>query len=227
MVTSIAINPRDLNFVMVTLGNYGNDHYVYYTKNGMNASPAFASIQGDLPKVPVYTGIIEMNEANYALIGTDIGAFSTSDLNAASPSWSPEMQNIGEVAVTEIRQQILNDYRVVNKGIIYLASYGRGLWMETSHAVVGIDPVQGDNRTNSGLKLSPNPVRDKLSVGFYNETQASLNLSVYDLTGRLVMIRALGQQPAGNGSTTINLEGLTQGTYIIRLGNSYGKIVKL
>ena len=226
-VTSIAINPKDPNFVMATLGNYGNDHYVYYTKNALNDNPVFASIQGDLPKVPVFTGIIEMNDENYALIGTDIGVFSTSDLNAAFPSWLPEMQNIGEVTVVEIRQQILMDYRIVNKGIIYLATHGRGLWMETSHAVVGIDPVQGDIRSNSGLKLSPNPVQDKLTVGFYNETQSGLTLSVYDLAGRLVTVKALGLQPAGNGSATVSLEGLTQGTYIIRLGNSYGKIVKL
>jgi len=226
-VTSIAINPRDPNFVMVTLGNYGNDHYVYYTKNALNANPAFTSIHGNLPKVPVYTGIIEMNESNYALIGTDIGAYSTSDLNAASPSWSPEIQNIGEVAVTEIRQQTLNDYRVVNKGIIYMATYGRGIWMETSHAVVGIDPVQEDSGPRYGLKLSPNPVQDKLTVGFYNESQSGLTLYVYDLAGRLVTLRALGLQPAGNRSATINLDGLNRGTYIIRVENTYGKFVKL
>jgi hypothetical protein len=226
MVCSISINPTNSNLVMVTLGNYGNTDYVYYSKNGNAPVPVFTSIQTNLPKAPVYCGLLEMSNPDNVILGTDMGVYSTTNLSSGAPLWSPDMQNIDDVAVTDIRQQVINDYRVVNRGIIYLASYGRGLWMETSHAVVGIDPVIGELRTNGTLKLNPNPVKDILNVSYTNENSGSLGLSVFDLTGRLVINSSFGEQPKGVFNASINLSGLSQGVYIVNVGNGYGKIVK-
>jgi hypothetical protein len=230
-VTSISINPKHSNLVLVTLGNYGNQDYVYYTLNGNDPSPVFISVHGNLPQTPVYTGLIVLTEDgsnNMALLGTDLGVFSTINLNSGTPNWVADAQNIGDVLVTDIRQQVMHDYHILNYGVIYLSSYGRGIWMDTSYyAPVGIDPVHGEVISNGSLTLNPNPVRDYLHVSYMNENSGILNASVYDLTGRLLINSPLGTQPKGIINTTINLSSLSHGTYIVKVGNGCGKIVKL
>jgi len=226
-ITSISINPANTNLVMITLGNYGNPDNVYYTQNGNDPAPVFTSVQGNLPQAPVYSGLLEMTGTNNAIVGTDFGVFSTSNLNAASPQWGADMENIGDVPVTDIRQQVMSDFHILNYGVIYLASYGRGLWMDTTYySPLGIEPVQGE-RINNNLKLNPNPVKDILYISYLNENTENLGLSVYDVTGRLVMNLSLGTQPKGILNTSVSLSALSHGTYIIKVGNGYGKIVKL
>ena len=226
-VTSISINPSNPGQVMVTLGNYGNQDYVYYSQNGNEAIPVFTSIQSDLPQSPIYSGLIEMH-GNNAIVGTDLGVFTTTNLNSTSPQWAADMTNIGAVTVTEIRQQIMHDYHILNYGVIYLASYGRGLWMDTTYyAPVGIEPVHGSVSANGMLNLSPNPVNDFLHISYTNENPGMLYLNVYDLTGRLLITSPLGNQPKGIVNTTINLNSLSHGTYIVKVGTGFGKVVKL
>jgi len=226
-VTDISIDPNNSGKVLVTLGNYGNQDYVYFCQNANDASPLFTSIQSNLPKSPVYSGLLEMHGGN-AILGTDLGVFSTTSLNSGSPQWAADMQNIGDVAVTAIRQQVLHDYHILNYGVVYLASFGRGLWMDTTYySPVGIDPVKGQVTNYDRLILNPNPVKDNLSVSYENETPGTITLSVYDLTGHLLINMPLGVQPKGTFNTKVNLGSLTNGTYLIKIGNSFGKVVKL
>lgn len=226
-VTSISIDPNNSNHVLITLGNYGNDDYVYYTQNGNDPVPTFTSIQGNLPKAPVYSGLLEMHGSN-AVLGTDLGVFSTTDVNAGVPQWTGDMQNVGDIAAMDVRQQVIRDYHIQNYGVIYLASYGRGVWMDTTYASpVGIDPVRGEIRKSGDLKLNPNPVRDNLNITYMNEQPGNLSLTVYDLSGRILMSTSLGSQPKGRYKGTVNLGSLVQGTYIVKIGTGYGKVVKL
>jgi hypothetical protein len=129
-ITSLAIAP-DNKTVLVTLGNYGNSTYLYKTINGLDATPAFDPVQGNLPAMPVYSGILEMNNPNIAILGTDFGVFSTNDLSSASPTWTAQNTGTGNVQVSMIKQQNnsgLTYYRPDNYGVLYLASFGRGLF---------------------------------------------------------------------------------------------------
>lgn len=227
-ITSIAINPNNSNQIMVTLGNYGNTDYVYLTQNGNDPTPVFTSIQDDLPQMPVYTGIIELHGDNAAIIGTDVGVFSTNNLSSGSPAWVPDMLNVGDVAITEIRQQVIRDYHIENWGMIYLSSFGRGLWMESSFwAPVGIDPEPEKIAAPGYLKLIPNPVKDNLTLTFENGTAGNVMVYIYDLTGRTVLSATLGNHDRGTVSGTISITNLPAGTYMVKAGSTYAKMVKL
>lgn len=226
-ISSVAVNPNNPSQVMVTLGNYGNTNYIYYTSNALDSVPTFTTAQGNLPQTPVFTGIIEMHGSGNALVGTDFGVFSTMNLNSGSPTWTPETINIGDVTVTEIRQQTLNDYHISNLGAIYAASYGRGLFMDTTRLVVGIEPPQGNNPIQTGtIRVIPNPVKDQTTITFVSETSGNMDLVVYDLTGRIALSRNLGTITRGPHTVELNLAGLPAGTYLVKVGNSFGKIVK-
>ncbi len=227
-ITSIAINPNNSNQIMITLGNYGNEDYVYLTQNANDPVPLFYSVQDNLPQMPVYTGIIELHDNNTAIIGTDVGVFSTHNLTSDNVTWVPDMLNLGDVAITEIRQQIIRDYHVENWGMIYLSSFGRGLWMESSFwNPVGIEPGPDKVTTSGSLKISPNPVNDNINITFNNEVAGNIMVYIYDLSGRNILTTSLGNHQRGMVSGTLQIQGLPAGTYIVKTGNYHAKMVKM
>ncbi|MDD4603628.1 MAG: T9SS type A sorting domain-containing protein [Bacteroidales bacterium] len=226
-ITSISIDSKNTNRVLITLGNYGNQDYVYYTTDGNSSAPTFNSVQSNLPQAAVYSGLIELNGSN-AIVGTDVGVFSTDNLASGSPEWGSNMENIGDVIVTDIQQQKMHDFHIQNYGVLYLASYGRGLWMDTTfYAPVGIPPVIGSNCAMGSLTLNPNPAKDNFSFTCTNETSTPVMVIIYDLTGRQVFSKDFGTQQHGSFTGEVNLTGLPSGTYLVKVGNAHAKLIKL
>jgi len=107
-ISGITVDPHNPNHVMVTLGNYGNTSYVFQTTNALDQTPIWKDATGNLPAAPVLSGIIEMHSSNNAMLGTEWGIFTTSDLSSASPTWEPDMANMGNVPVSALSQQTID-----------------------------------------------------------------------------------------------------------------------
>ncbi|MGA3015291.1 MAG: T9SS type A sorting domain-containing protein, partial [Bacteroidales bacterium] len=233
-ITSIALSP-DNKTVMVTLGNYGNTNYIYKTTNGLDSIPTFVSAQGNLPAMPVYSGVIEMSNPDIAILGTDFGVFSTSSISAGSPIWTDQNSGTGNVPVTKIIQQTnpgLYYHRPENYGDLYMASFGRGLFFDNSFGVVlGTDPINSRPAEVNRLKVQPNPFTNDVYISYKLGKTAPVNISVYDLSGRSVYSTSFGTQQAGEYIKSLNLGSLSNGTYIIKLdygaGSLFGKAMKV
>lgn len=240
VITSVAVDPNDDNRVIITLGNYGNDHYVYYTDNALDEVPTFRSVQGDpgnsgLPQVPAYSSLIEMDPDNgLVFVGTEHGIYVTDNINATNPTWIAENKNIGGVPVFQLRQQILrqgNDtmffvnidttyvvyYGVNNYGVIYGATYGRGLIaLDEFQKPVGIGEP-GKITSETGFLIYPNPARDKVTVAFETASSGRVSIDIFDFTGKQVKAVDLGERPEGRHDAILNCSALPSGTYIMRL----------
>ena len=187
-ITSVSVNPNDPNIVVVTLGNYGHDDYVYITENAISQHPTFRKV--DFIETPVYTSTFienDMSLNNFVLVGTDFGVYGCEDIvNATSlDSWSEQFKNMGNVPVFMIRQQNTNtDTEIVDgeerfKPIyiidsesgeadtafinsyrnIYVATYGNGLYKCTMFN------KQNKNTTSpEGLKDIVNDNNSKINV---------------------------------------------------------------
>ncbi len=226
-VTSISINPKNSNEMLFTLGNYGNLDYVYYTSTGGATEPTFTSVQGNLPKAPVYSGLLEMHGSN-AIVGTDLGLFSTNELTSGAPQWGADMDVIGDVAVTDIKQQTMKDYHILNYGAIYIATYGRGVWMDTTFLTpVGIDtPVPASLPSAGNVRVIPNPVKDQMNISCVTTEASMTEVMVIDLMGRTVLQKNFGFQPKGTFNGMLNVSELPAGTYFVKIGSSTGKFIK-
>lgn len=230
-VTSITMNPNNSAQVLVTLGNYGNQDYVYYCANGSSASPVFTSVTGNLPKAPVYSAIFEITSGN-VIVGTDVGAYSSS--SATSGNWSPEYQGIGIVPVTGVMQQTAtfgqqaetHDYHILNFGVIYISTYGRGIWMDDSRLILGTGPAVTSTVVSGDVTLNPNPASNQMTMTYQNPATDNLVLNVFDMTGHMVYTRDLGVRQQGKVSFTIDVNGLSHGAYVLRIGNSQAKFIK-
>lgn len=223
IITGLAVDPNNSDHVMVTLGNYGFDDYIFVTDNAIDEEPVFTSIQGNLPKMPVYTGIFEMNVNDIVIIGTDMGIYECEDIN--NPSWVYSSQGIGTIPVFEIKQQTINHYPIVvngakkyvsNYGAIYAATGGRGVF--ESRRFVGFGDNYGQNTTAvETFSIYPNPVVSTANIDLTLTQTGYAMINVFDINGRILKTENLNILSQGNHQVSLNLSELQQGTYIMQL----------
>ena len=239
-ITSISVNPRHPERVLITCGNYGNDNYVFYSSNALSDNPTFVPVQGNLPKMPVYSSVIEMATGD-VIIGTERGIFRTKNIGAANVEWVAESHLLGEIPVMDLKQQLLDqeDKEIINEteegtfvtvypgvhntGIIYAATYGRGVfrcenYKKTAYSV----PETPAIAVETSVSLYPNPVQGVATVSFNVAENTEVNYQVFDLMGRLVKSESIGRVAEGNHEFSISTENLSTGSYILRL-NQGGK----
>ena len=238
-VTSIAVYSEDANKIVVTMGNYGNDNYVLYSANALSSAPTFAEKQGNLPKMPVYSSVYTSTydgaNQGHVLIGTEHGIYRTTNIAAANPVWTVESTNMGDVPVLDLKQQLVAQepqtvvtvidsipYETIyagtdNQGVIYAATYGRGLFRCETYRRHTSVPETPAVVAQSSISMYPNPVRDEARVSFELRNSASVNIQVFDMSGRLVKSETLGNYTEGQHEVTVNMNGLAQGAYVLRL----------
>lgn len=86
-------------------------------------------------------------------------------------------------------------------------SYGCVLTSDMITVNVGVEEIALDDQLN----IYPNPVTDVLNVQWNNTTE-SANLSIRDLSGRLVL-----SERVANGNAVLDLSNLSSGNYILEL----------
>ena len=229
-ITSIAIDPENSDNIIVTLGNYGNADYVYYSTNG---GESFTSKQGNLPAMPVYSSIIEKTTGK-VILGTENGIYTSDNMS----TWTQDAV-IANIPVMDIKQQTLanrkNQYihlvdevgdivtteypGIFNEGVIYIATYGRGLYKCDTYKVNDTELNVEENIVANTVEMSiyPNPIVNDATISFSIEEAAQVSYQVYDLSGRMMMNKVLGNFGQGSHKANFNVENLTSGTYIIKV----------
>lgn len=230
-ITGIAIDPRNSNNIAVTLGNYGNENYVFYSTD---AGASFTSVQGNLPAMPVYSCIIEKTSGTL-MVGTEAGIYTSENTN----EWVKDA-NVADIPVMDIKQQLQvnhdNKYvylidevgdttttvypGVFNEGFVYVATYGRGLYKcDTYKANNGEISVEENTANTNALEMSiyPNPIVNDATVSFNLDKAASVSYQIFDISGRMIMSNSIGNYAQGSHTANINVSGLSAGAYIIKV----------
>ncbi|PLX14384.1 MAG: hypothetical protein C0598_01360, partial [Marinilabiliales bacterium] len=231
IITSIAIDPQDPNNILVTLGNYGNEQYLMYSTDALAQTPSFESKQGNLPNMPVYSAVIEMKDNKIAIIGTEHGIFSTSNITANNPTWEMDYTSMGSVPVFDLKQQLIGKEKITvqvgedevvfegvhNKGLIYAASFGRGLLYSNKfwQPAVGINEIEDNSSKYLSLDVYPNPASEIVNIDIEAKTNGAATLSIYDLSGKLI-IKSNKQLITGQNKLNIDISGINAGTYILK-----------
>ena len=250
-VTGIAIDPNNGNNIVVTLGNYGSSDYVMRSTNALSAAPSFDFMDGAgqnaIPDAPVYDAIIDFRDSNKVMLATELGVFATenafetntvlNDNNFPVPDvqWTEENTGMGRAPAMSMQQAIFGfDVNAKNQGKVYVGTHGRGIF-ETDR-LVGLDDFVDDEKVEEKtkrdqVKFYPNPAKDQTVFDFeLSEVKNSVNLKVYNLNGQLVINRNLSNLNRGNNKVNLDLTGLENGTYVVRIVNgssiSTGKLIK-
>ncbi len=236
-ISAIVIDPADANRVGVTLGGFSSSYkHVYYSQNATSASPTFAPKGGDLPSsLPVYAGVIPVNNSKEMIIGTEFGMMMTDDITAANPSWYTVNTGIDEkVPVFMLDQQrdqlpwrqvvtydggapVYSNYPgIYNYGMIYAATHGRGFFKTKQYLGMPEEPITAKVKKQS-LKLYPNPVVDYATIEVKLNTVSDVIIRVFDVNGRLVKEQKYNQRPAGLLKERISMSDLSKGAYFMTM----------
>jgi len=208
-ITSIAFDPNDANTIVLTLGNYNNVDHIYRSVNALDSIPNFNSIQGNLPKMPVYSAVIDVNNSNNIIIGTEFGIWST--LNGSS--WQSENDGMPLIPCHMLRQQTLPG---VNKGVVYVGTHGRGFFKSSNTSSIIEQASNNDSDSEFlDLKLFPNPTSSILNI---ESNFTNYNFEIVDLMGKRVF-----SSNSSISNSKVDVSSFELGTYIVITNGSQGK----
>lgn len=214
--TGIALDRTDNNRVVVTGGGFGSVNRVRYSEDALSANPVFVNAHGDLASIPVYDAEFNINNPNEVLIGTDFGVWATKDITAGTGTvWEDENHEFSTVPVYDIRQQWRPFDEAPNSGVVYLGTFGKGMWESTT--LVGTQEVPdlaGRNQSISGMKVYPNPVQGDGMLSFDAGFNGQVNVSLYDFNGRQVT-QWTERVASGNNRISFNTSTMRTGTYFV------------
>lgn len=220
-VTGIAVDPRDPENVLVTLGNYGQSDYVYLSTNAISGgtNTSFTSVQGDLPLMPVYDAVFSVHFPGTCVIATEFGVYATDKIfdGLGGMNWSDESGGLANVQVFALRQQT-HDYSVTSRwGELYLGTHGRGLWRSSSLQTSAPEIVDNFNTEEfvSDLIVYPNPMSSVGTVNFNLNTKEEVHVSIYDIQGRVVKSFESSEFNEGENRLQFNSDELVSGSYFV------------
>ncbi|MHB8572173.1 MAG: hypothetical protein ACYDAY_04340 [Candidatus Dormibacteria bacterium] len=162
VINWIQVDPGDANTIYVALGDEGVDsrhtdieganvallgHSHLYKST--DAGETFTSISGNLPDTPADSVTVRGSQL---LVGTDVGAFISSDLNGTA--WS--VMGAGQLPVISVRSLEVDPG---DPNTVLAATYGRGMYLYhfTGTAAVNGAGVLGTNAaTSPGRAILPN-----------------------------------------------------------------------
>jgi Secretion system C-terminal sorting domain len=248
VITSIAVDPNDIDHVVITVGGYGTTSggKVRETNNATAAVPIWNSIwefTGDfvsLERMPCFSSIINVEDpsGNTIVIGTEFGVYATDDGGA---TWThcdqvtdSSVGKLSYVPVFDIRQQTISNRRFMNTsnyGSVYAGTHGRGIFRSDDY-FNSVEEFNPANAASNSLKVYPNPASAEayLEVNLSSAVNTA-KIDVYDINGKLVRTITKGYMGSGKHQVSLSAEELPAGNYIVtmRAGvtSGVGKFVKV
>ena len=192
-ISSIAFGANE-NQIMVTFYNYGVVN-IWETRNG---GSSWVNREGNLPNMPVRWAEYHPQNFDQMYIATELGVWTTDNLNTASPVWSSTNGGLANVRTDMLRVRS-------SDGTIMAATYGRGVF-------TALIPSQLDQTISFAALLAK------------NFGDAAIDLTASSTSSLPITYASSNVNVAKITATTLTLTGA--GTSVItasQAGNNYYK----
>ncbi|MEM1359419.1 MAG: hypothetical protein AAGF89_14530, partial [Bacteroidota bacterium] len=132
-LSSVAIEEGNEDHILITYSNYGVIS-VFETTDG---GDSWTDIEGNLPDVPIRWIIFSPVNNDAALVATEVGVWSTSNLDGTSTEWAPSNDGLANVRVSMLKSRSSDN-------LVIAATHGRGLFStaQFSGLFVGFSTTQ-------------------------------------------------------------------------------------
>ena len=181
---------------------------------GMNVNDTAVMFWCQNPNCEVHVRIDSI--ATQHIAGAERRVFYVSSKDMFGDEWhwlNTWVEGIGAM------EGLLYSCHIVNAGGITLHELlcyhedGELVWQNSTYNTCLIDPLGiQDNIEASGLRVYPNPARDRVVV----EGMEAVEVMVYNISGQMVK--------CVRGTNEINVEGLAEGVYLVRIMDADGKV---
>jgi photosystem II stability/assembly factor-like uncharacterized protein len=213
-VTSVNVNPENPNHVVITLGAYGRNTYVFQSFDALAEEPTFNNITGDLPAMPVYDAVIDVDDPNRIIIGTDLGIWVTEN---GGLKWEEANDGMARVPVFELRAY---EWRPWEGMVIYAGTHGRG-YFKTENLLTNRKKLNAS--TKQHIVIAPNPVANHINASIESKNRGTAKCQVLNLNGQ-VLTESVVNTEIGNNSFKIDAEMLSRGYYFLKIQGADGQV---
>lgn len=204
-VTSVNVNPENSNHVVITLGGYGNSTYVYETENALDDAPTWKNITGNLPSMPVYDAVIDVDDPDRIILGTDLGVWVTEN---GGTKWEEANDGMARVPVFEIRGYEWKPWEGMR---LYIGTHGRGYY-QSSNLLTSTKKIA---KSAFEMTLSPNPSKEFANVSF-RSNGGKATIKVVSMEGKTVINQNINAQ-VGDNQTRLDVSNLKSGYYFVQV----------
>lgn len=97
-------------------------------------------------------------------------------------------------------------------------------WMPAASVSFDFGTLAVNNIKDAKLSVYPNPFTDQVTIAYDLKSTSDINVSIYDMTGRVVRNIAKSNQKSGVNTITIQTKDLKTGIYIYNLKSNSGQI---
>ena len=212
-VADIAVNPEDADEIMVVLSNYEIVGLFHSTNGGASYTAVEGNLTGSSstspgPSIRAAT-ILQIGTETRYLVGTSTGLYSTTDLDGASTTWTPEAQStIGNAVVWDLTSR-------TSDNLVAVATHGRGLYVGSEDDSFNPTPNTDDFVLAPNY---PNPFASTTTIIYDLPTQSRVSLAIFDLSGRKIQDLLINEeQETGRQFLEFNAASLPSGVYIYRI----------
>jgi hypothetical protein len=198
-VSCIAVGETE-DKLMVTFSNYGVES-VWQTLDG---GETWDMIEGNLPDMPIRWAMYHPENDNQALLATEIGVWSSYDLEADDVEWEPDVSGMANVRVDMLQ------FRESDNTVL-AATHGRGLFTAEYPA----DPfvsLPENNISENLMEVYPNPSSGIINLKLNGVSIENVTVKIHDISGRLVH-----EDVISSNNQSIDLSSLPKGNYVLKL----------
>jgi len=209
-ISGIGVDPQDEDHIVVA---YGSSLRETNSATTATSTTAFTEITASLPAISTYDAIIDYQDPNTIVMGTETGVYVT-DNGGTNWVYQPQM---GLVPVYAVRQQWRTS-DCWNSGVVYIGTFGRGIW--STNSLVGIndqDATEVAHVEVTEINSYPNPMNNNGTISFKLKERNNVDIYVMDLAGKIVLTKNLGEMNAGDVNAEINVAELASGTYVVMI----------
>ncbi|MCK9401015.1 MAG: T9SS type A sorting domain-containing protein [Bacteroidales bacterium] len=198
-ISSIAIGGSD-DTLLVTFSNYGISS-VWQTYDG---GGNWEEKETNLPDIPIRWALYHPNSTRHAMMATELGIWTTSNLDEAGTVWAQDIEGFANVRV-DMLQMRLSDYTVIT------ATHGRGL----ATAVWDIQTGTGEPEASLDVSIYPNPTSGQFKVQSSKGKVEVIKVEIVDLNGKVVSVLFEGRW--GSEMMEFDVSYLPAGVYFCRI----------
>lgn len=173
-VSCVAIDPANENHLLVSFSNYGVNSLWETINGGLN----WTSVEGNFPDMPVRWAMFDPRNSDWALLATEMGVWSTDNLNGGATAWDPTNTGLANVRVDMLQYSPLTR-------VLSAATHGRGLYTATV-------PARTTTDINFAVAKGLGAEQSTGTIDCRRFTDYSVNLTI-------------SKAPVGDANVTVNL----------------------
>ncbi|MEO6694023.1 MAG: PKD domain-containing protein [Ignavibacteria bacterium] len=127
-ISCVEVQSGNDNHIIVTYSNYGLNS-VWETTNG---GTSWSSIEGNLPDMPVRWASFSPVNSDQALLATELGVWSTDNLNSVTTNWGPSNAGLANVSTYMLQHRTSDNTMIA-------VTHGRGLFSTDAFSTPSAD----------------------------------------------------------------------------------------